>query len=273
MRVCDSLRSVSCDAWSHSSRTATRAVPLAVNDRLKKSSCSSSASRRRTVASSTSDSSSPRSARAQSTRATGVGTRAPREQRRTASAAATGSSVQSPPGRRSWPIVASSLWSGPGAAPSSPTGPPRAPGPCPPPVVPPPVRSPPGTPASPDGPSRPCPSAACTVPRRTPGSPSHGPCAATATTADTTTSRATYSITPLPRSTVGLLSLVGSGAGSGPGAGPTGRTQGVRLRGHRWPGGAERWWVVRWSQNPRGPTIRGGRLAYASIRSRTRLRR
>lgn len=220
--VCASLRRVSSAAWSHSRRTAARAAPVAVKERLRKSSCSSSASRRRMVASSTSESSRPRRARAQSTRATGSGTRVPRAQRRTASAAATGSSVQSPSGRSSWPIVASSLSSAPGAGLSRASG--RSP---------PPGRSPPGGRSSggptgavsPAGPSRPrspppCPRARCTAPRRPRGALSADRCVVTASTRDSATrSRATYSTMALPRSMTTSRGRVCGARGKGQGAG------------------------------------------------------
>jgi hypothetical protein len=247
VRVRDSLRRASSDACSHSARTATRAAPVAVKERLEKSSCSSSASKRRTVASSTSDSSSPRSASAQSTRATGSGTRVPREQRRTASAAATGSSVQSPSGRHSWPIVASSLWSGPivPPLPGSPWRPlPLVPGSAP--------ERPPGGAASPGGASGTRPRAACTAPRTSPGSPRTGAWTASATTAATATSRAVYSITALPRSTSGLLSPFGDGGGTA--GGPRDSAGGARASGTALGGPPG-------SQGSGGAVSRGGRAA------------
>jgi hypothetical protein len=167
--VRDSRRRVSSAACSHSSRTAVRAAAEAVKVGLRKSSCRSSPSNRRTVASSTRASSRPRRDSAQSVRATGSGRAPALAQRRTASAAAAGSSLQSPSGAGSWPVV---------AAPS-------------------PVSVPPSG-REPDA----SPSARCTAPRSSAGSRPSAPCAAAATSRDSTTSsRAAYSSRVLPRST------------------------------------------------------------------------
>lgn len=169
MSVRDSRRRVSSAACSHSSRTAVRAAAEAAKVGLRKSSCRSSPSNRRTVASSTRASSRPRRDSAQSVRATGSGRAPARAQRRTASAAAAESSLQSPSGAGSWPVVA--------------------------------VPSPVSVPSSGREPDA-SPSARCTAPRSSAGSPPSAPCAATATSRDSTTSnRAAYSSRVLPRST------------------------------------------------------------------------
>lgn len=169
MSVRDSRRRVSSAACSHSSRTAVRAAAEAAKVGLRKSSCRSSPSNRRTVASSTRASSRPRRDSAQSVRATGSGRAPARAQRRTASAAAAESSLQSPSGAGSWPVAA--------------------------------VPSPMPVPSSGREPDA-SPSARCTAPRSSEGSRPSAPCAAAATSRDSTTSnRAAYSSRVLPRST------------------------------------------------------------------------
>ncbi len=169
VRVRDSRRRVSSAACSHSSRTAVRAAAEAPKDGLRKSSCRSSPCNRRTVASSTRASSRPRRDSAQSVRATGSGRAPARAQRRTASAAAAGSSLQFSSGAGSWPVVA--------------------------------VPSPVFVPSAGRGPGAP-PSARCTAPLSSAGSRSSAPCAAAATNRDSTaSSRAAYSSGVLPRST------------------------------------------------------------------------
>lgn len=101
--VRDSRCRVASEAFSHSRRTATRAAGVALKVSLAKSSCRSSMSRRRIVASRTSESSRPRRDRAQSTLPSGSGVGSPCEQRRTASAARAGSRVPLP---SEWPVVA-----------------------------------------------------------------------------------------------------------------------------------------------------------------------
>ncbi len=249
VRVRASMRSVSSEACSHSVRIATRDAREPENRRLAKSSSHSSASNRRTVASSTREFSRPRTARAQSTRPTADNR--PRAHLRTASAAATGSSVHS------WPEPAPEPGPEPGPRPGPEAGPSPFPGAesCPTASAPPPagVRPPP-SPASagasprPSAGTSPAPfpcwsragSPSSNPPGSGPPSPGPGPCptgsvpvacpprirwtaapSATgvlgtkekaATARDTTTrSRAVYSTSTPPRSTPSPLIAAGAG--------------------------------------------------------------